>query len=250
MQSFVVSVACNSSRNTWNKPNSSVQHLGIAGGTSWLLNPVENIWRGHWMSSDLRKKQERDGERLWIPCQHFPGKHRALPAGFVQQREAGAGFKHRKSQRAAAKEGLNPRQTRGRRMNLQAKFPGDGRTGGSCLTKTLYFLLFFFWGKCLKKPDSALIISSLRCLEQGQFLSSGLPVPPGVDELLERHLEISFHFGFPSSSSASVLMIQRGLEVSPAFLDCSEAVWKLPSLHFILHKMLWSFNALSEAVAH
>lgn len=60
----------------------------------------------------------------------------------MQQREGGAGFKYRKSQRAAAKDEVNPRQTRGRKMNLQAKFPGGGSTGGSCLTETFYFLFF------------------------------------------------------------------------------------------------------------
>lgn len=181
---------CNSSRNTWNKPNSSVQHWGIAGGRSWLLNSLGNIWRGHWKSSGLRRKQERDGERLWISCQLFPGKHRALQAGFVQQREAGAGFKHRKSQRAAAKEGLNPRQTRGRKMHLQAKFPEDGSI--VTLASQRPFIFSFFLRKMFGKK-SALIISSLRCLDRGQFLSSGLPVPPRVDKLLEKHLKFSLN---------------------------------------------------------
>lgn len=205
---------CNSSRNTWNKPNSSVQHWGIAGGRSWLLNSLGNIWRGNWKSSGLRRKQERDGERLWISCQLFPGKHRALQAGFVQQREAGAGFKHRKSQRAAAKEGLNPRQTRGRKMHLQAKFPEDGSI--VTLASQRPFIFSFF----LRKMFGKKICTDYLKFKMFRQRTVSILRPPCSSQgwqIAGEAFEDFTQLRFPSSSSASVPMIQRGMEISPVF---------------------------------
>jgi len=83
--------------------------------------------------------------------------------------------------------------------------------------KSLLFPLFLL-GKFSKKTP-ALIVSSLKGLERGQFISSDLPIPPRIDQLLKRYLKISSHFVCPSSSSAFVLMGGRsgGMEPSLVF---------------------------------
>lgn len=87
----------------------------------------------------------------------------------------------------------------------------------SCREKSLLFSLFY-WENVLKNQNPALIISSLGDLEGSYFRSSDFPIPPRTDELPKSYLKISFHFVFPSLSSASVLGRGRGgMEGSPVF---------------------------------